>query len=251
MINYRSKRQSFKRLRFKRLLNRITPSGGLLNFNLNVARLGMVAMSALIYSTESSAESVIATLTTAAHPVKFDVDKNSAPQLTSLSKAEALFDAGSVLLSGQLQSDEDVIDVKFKLVDIEGSTQSVFPDQSNDPDITQQYNYTLEKYNYITNDITGRQLLNATFAQVKLVKSAWGFTGEYSGWANHENRSMILTDSALDSTTVHEFGHFACLPHSNLANRIMFRRDTNKRKSITDEEAKYFVLLAREMEEDQ
>ena len=169
--------------------------------------------------------------------VKFTVSTH--PLLTSPNDLQSLFNNGAKLLEqdddGAGMGVEDDVSHKVSF-SLSKAGQSTFPDQSASTfPAAERYDYRLARYNEIPNDTVGLQLLAAGFSGIKQVKRGHDFTG----WANSSNKSLILTQQAIASTCVHEWGHLCGLPHRDSSNvNIMYSAKDSKRNEINRDEKK-------------
>jgi hypothetical protein len=138
--------------------------------------------------------------------------RSTHPSLRSPLSAQSLFDTGAAALfrdddgNGNCDVNDDVsLAVRFT---IRTAGSATFPNQSASTfPVSERYDYTLPKYNDIPNDAVCLQLLAGKFAQLKQVNTGNNFTGVTS----RSYKSLILTQSARATTSVHEWGHLCGL----------------------------------------
>lgn len=164
--------------------------------------------------------------------------KSKHPSLSSPLNLQTLFNNGAALLladddgAGSGTADDVSFNVNFTITNASNST---FPNQSGaSHPANERYDYRLAKYNVIMNDTVRDQLLRGRFANVKQVQSINGATGVAFRPSNPER--IILTQSAIASTSVHEWGHCTGLRHRTGTDFIMHPSINANRKEINRDE---------------
>ncbi|MFN0060522.1 MAG: hypothetical protein ACKVX7_18855 [Planctomycetota bacterium] len=145
--------------------------------------------------------------------------KSRHPLLAAPSDYQALFNSGAAAMrmdddgpGDGGETDDVCLDVTPTVNDAASAT---FPDQSAATfPAAERFDYTLAEYNDIVNLTVRNQLRAATFADLKLVTSSISAAGGMiTGVANPSNRTIIFTQGAIATTTVHEWGHNCGLSH--------------------------------------
>ncbi len=141
------------------------------------------------------------------------------PDLTGANDVPAFFVAGAALTKsdddgpGDGGADDDVcIDLTFNIAN---ATSATFPDQSATTfPAAERFDFTDAKYNDITNFTDLTRVWEATFSDIKQVNSI-NLTGigGVNGAGNFGTHELILAQSALFTTTIHESGHNAGIRH--------------------------------------
>jgi hypothetical protein len=165
-------------------------------------------------------------MATATHTVKVELPtkavtftKSRHPLLASPSDYQALFNTGATAMrmdddgpGDGMEMDDVCLDLTITVSDAASAT---FPDQSAATfPAAERFDYTLPGYNDIVSLTMRSQLLAATFADLKLVNTSISAAGgTITGVANPGNRTIVFTQGAIATTTVHEWGHNCGLSH--------------------------------------